>query len=105
MDEKTIVGTIANLIRRVDELEKQVAVLSSIRRKYITMIELPKHLQETYQVVADSGEQMSAAEVCAVTRKSRAVESGYLNQLARTHKVTKSKRGRQTVFARGDNSV
>lgn len=46
------------------------------------LLSLPDHLRESFMVVASRGE-CSAVEVSNATGRSRAIESSYLNQLAR----------------------
>ncbi len=58
---------------------------------------LPDHLRKAYMTVASKGE-CSAVEASNLTGRSRAIESNYLNQLARMGWLTKHKDSRTTRF-------
>lgn len=69
----------------------------------MTLLALPDYLRKTASIVCDKG-RVSAREVSDVTRRSRAVESGYLNQLVRMGYLRKDRGGRRVYFSvRGDD--
>jgi len=58
---------------------------------------LPDHLRKTYMVVGSKGE-CNATEVSNLTGRCRAMESNYLNQLARMGWLNKHRDSKQTRF-------
>jgi hypothetical protein len=73
-----------NIRYRLDDIEK---IISQSRTKPaeipdIKLLLLPDHLRKTYTTVAGKGE-CDATIVSNLTGRCRAVESNYLNQLAR----------------------
>jgi len=68
-----------------------------------TILSLPQHLQTTYRTLLALGEA-TAPQVSKITKKARAVESAYLNQLVnmkilskRTSRLAR-RRGRTVYF-------
>jgi ArsR family transcriptional regulator, lead/cadmium/zinc/bismuth-responsive transcriptional repressor len=68
-----------------------------LEKHLFKILELPKHLQTTLLTLLKLG-RATAGEVAAVTGKSRAVESAYLNQLAVMKVVSKCRCSRKAVF-------
>ena len=64
----------------------------------MTLLSLPDHLRKTATVVCSLGKG-TAEEIAEKTRRARAVESGYLNQLVRMGYLKKEKRGREVLFS------
>lgn len=64
----------------------------------LSLLELPDHLRKTAMALARMGEG-TAKDVARVTGRERAVESAYLNQLARMGYVRKRRVGRKVVFS------
>lgn len=64
----------------------------------MTLLALPDHLRKTASIVCDEG-RITAWGVSDVTRRSRAVESGYLNQLVRMGYLRKDRGGRRVYFS------
>jgi len=62
------------------------------------LLSLPDHIRKTYITVASKGE-CNATEVSNVTGRCRALESSYLNQLARMGWLTK-RRDSKTIHFR-----
>ena len=62
-----------------------------------SLLSLPDHLRKTYLIVASKGE-CSATQVSNTTGRSRAIESSYLNQLARIGLLTKRRNSRTLKF-------
>jgi len=79
-----------NIRSRLEELENLFSGMQfqPVRIPESKLFSLPDHLRQTYLIVASKGE-CNATEVSNVTGRSRAVESCYLNQLARTGWLTK----------------
>jgi DNA-binding transcriptional ArsR family regulator len=63
----------------------------------MTLLSLPDHLRKTAISLCKLGEA-TADEVAENTRRARAVESGYLNQLVLMGYLKKERRGRKTYF-------
>jgi len=61
------------------------------------LFSLPDHIRKTYVIVASKGE-CNATEVSNVTGRCRALESSYLNQLARMGWLIKRRNSRATHF-------
>ena len=61
------------------------------------MLKLPDHLRQTYKVLIDQGEA-TATQIAEKTRRQRAVESLYLNQLTLMGLTQKSRSGREVLF-------
>ena len=63
----------------------------------MTLLSLPDHLRKT-AVTLCKLEEATANEVADQTRRARAVESGYLNQLVIMGYMKKERRGRKAYF-------
>jgi hypothetical protein len=63
----------------------------------VTLLSLPDHLRKTAIVLSKKGEA-TANEIATETRKARAVESSYLNQLCTMNFVNKRREGRTVYF-------
>jgi predicted transcriptional regulator len=63
----------------------------------MTLLSLPDHLRKTAITLCKLGEA-TADEVAENTKRARAVESGYLNQLVLMGYLKKERRGRKTYF-------
>jgi len=63
----------------------------------MTLLSLPDHLRKT-AVTLCKLDQATADEVAEQTKRARAVESGYLNQLVLMGYVKKERRGRRAYF-------
>jgi len=63
----------------------------------MTLLSLPDHLRKTAITLCKIGEA-TAAEVAEQTKRARAVESGYLNQLVIMGYLEKERRGRKAYF-------
>lgn len=69
----------------------------------MTLLGLPDHLRKTASIICDKG-RITARDVSDLTRRSRAAESGYLNQLVRMGYLRKDRGGRRVYFSvRGDD--
>ena len=63
----------------------------------MTLLSLPDHLRKTAVALCRLG-QATAEQVAEQTRRARAVESGYLNQLVIMGYLKKERRGRKAYF-------
>jgi len=63
----------------------------------MTLLSLPDHLRKT-AVILCKLDHATADEVAGQTKRARAVESGYLNQLVLMGYVKKERRGRKAYF-------
>jgi len=63
----------------------------------MTLLSLPDHLRKTAVSLCKLG-QATADEVAEQTKRARAVESGYLNQLMLMGYVKKERKGRKAYF-------
>jgi len=63
----------------------------------MTLLSLPDHLRKTAVTLCKLG-QATAEEVAQQTKRARAVESGYLNQLMLMGYVKKERKGRKAYF-------
>jgi hypothetical protein len=63
----------------------------------MTLLSLPDHLRKTAVTLCKLG-QATAEEVAQQTKRARAVESGYLNQLMFMGHVKKERKGRKAYF-------
>ena len=64
----------------------------------MTLLSLPDHLRKTAMVICSLG-KATAEEIAENTKRARAVESGYLNQLVRMGYLKKERRGREVLFS------
>ena len=63
----------------------------------MTLLSLPDHLRKTAVTLCNLG-QATAEEIAEQTRRARAVESGYLNQLVLMGYLKKERKGRKAYF-------
>ncbi len=63
----------------------------------MTLLSLPDHLRKTAITICKF-EQATAEEVAEQTKRARAVESSYLNQLVMMGYLKKERRGRKAYF-------
>lgn len=85
-----------SLESRVSTLEIEVNILKLTPAK-LRVMELPKHLQITLASVMKRG-LANAEDVAVDTRKARAVESNYLNQLVTFNLLEKERLKRKVYF-------
>ncbi len=64
----------------------------------MTLLSLPDHLRKT-ATIANSLGKATADEIAKATKRARAVESGYLNQLVRMGYLKKERNGRKVLFS------
>jgi DNA-binding transcriptional ArsR family regulator len=95
--------TLRRIERKLEKIESEVGeirqrmILSSLPEQR-SLVLLPDHLRKTALELLKIG-QGTASDVGRFTKRTRAVESGYLNQLERQGYVTSFRRGRHKVFS------
>jgi hypothetical protein len=84
---------------RLDDIEAAVSGLNPppLKISESELFLLPDHLRKTYITVVSTGES-SATEVSNLTGRCRALESNYLNQLARMGWLMKHRDSKTTRF-------
>ncbi|MCS7106125.1 MAG: transcriptional regulator [Candidatus Aenigmarchaeota archaeon] len=92
-----------NLKKRVDslekklyELKKEVEIIKNLPSLKLTS-QLPQHLLTTLNTIYKL-EIATATQVAEQTKRARAVESAYLNQLANMGYLKKKRKGRKVYF-------
>jgi hypothetical protein len=88
-----------NIRFRLDDLENNISRWSPqpVEVSESELISLPDHLRRTYVVVLSKGE-CSAVDVSNTSGRCRAIESNYLNQLARMGWLNKRRVSKATHF-------
>jgi response regulator of citrate/malate metabolism len=94
----------------LDQLNEKMEVMIEIQRHnqseaetipdaldVMTLLSLPDHLRKTAVTLCKLGEA-TAEEVAEQTKRARAVESSYLNQLVLMGYLKKERRGRKAYF-------
>ena len=94
----------------LDQLNEKMDVMIEIQRHpqsgtetipgaldVMTLLYLPDHLRKTAVTLCKLGEA-TAEEVAEQTKRARAVESSYLNQLVMMGYLKKERRGRKAYF-------
>ena len=76
---------------------KDVQPLPETPLDVMTLLSMPDHLRKTYMAACRVG-PASAKEVAQQTKRARAVESGYLNQLVNMEYLKKEQKGRKVYF-------
>jgi hypothetical protein len=84
---------------RLDDIERMFSNWrpQPLRVSESGLLSLPDNLRKTYLIVASEGE-CSATHVSALTGRSRAIESSYLNQLVRMGWLTKRRSSKTLQF-------
>jgi len=111
---KGLEGRSAKILEKIkeslDRLNEKMDVMIEIQRHgqkegqtipdvldVMTLLSLPDHLRKTAVTLCKLG-QATADEVAEQTKRARAVESGYLNQLVLMGYLKKERRGRKAYF-------
>lgn len=76
---------------------KDLQPLSDAPLDVMTLLSMPDHLRKTAMTICRCG-RATAEEVAQQTRRARAVESAYLNQLVIMGYLKKERRGRKAYF-------
>lgn len=85
---------------RLDDIEATISAWSPkpLEISESELFSLPDHLRKTYMTTVSKGET-SATEVSNLTGRCRAMESNYLNQLARMGWLTKHRESKTIRFS------
>lgn len=95
----------------LDQINEKIDVMIEIQRHsheetqtisdgpldVMTLLSLPDHLRKTAVTLCKLGEA-TADQIAEQTKRARAVESGYLNQLVLMGYLRKERRGRKAYF-------
>jgi DNA-binding transcriptional ArsR family regulator len=79
------------------KIEKRVKILEALSLTYKQVSGLPNHLLTTLITIYKLG-PTTASQVADETKKERAVESAYLNQLATMGYLRKERKGKKVHF-------
>jgi trehalose-phosphatase len=84
---------------RLDDIEKSISSWKPepVEIRESELLSLPDHLRKSYLTAASQGE-CNATQVSNLTGRCRAIESNYLNQLARTGWLTKRRDSKEIRF-------
>jgi len=99
---RRIEGKIDSIVSRPNveyqrrEPEKSVEINKSF--DVATLLSFPDHLRKSAMVIMKLGRAM-AEDVARETGRARAIESAYLNQLARTGHIKREREGRRVYFS------
>ena len=88
--------------KELQNIEKQLSAIRQPRPVDLSdlnglLLALPGHLQKTMLAVMKLG-RVTASDVSHLTKRARAVESSYLNQLELLKRLRKERVGRKAVF-------
>ena len=114
MTVRRLEGTQTRLLQKIkeslDRLNEKMEVIIELQKHsskvnldipdvldVMTLLSLPDHLRKT-AITLCKLEQATAEEVAEQTRRARAVESSYLNQLVLMGYLKKERRGRKAYF-------
>ena len=112
MPESATLDNIYHKLKQIDDKLDQLMqekTTSNIDLKMLdsldvmTLLSLPDHLRTSASTIFELNEA-TADEVSELTKKERAVESNYLNQLVRMGHVEKFRKGRKVSFRINENS-
>ncbi len=100
----SILREVREIRYRLDEIEQSFSRWEpkSVEISETELLLLPDHLRKTYITVASKGE-CNATEAANLTGRCRAVESNYLNQLAREGWIMKQRSFKEIHFMVGVN--
>jgi predicted transcriptional regulator len=77
--------------------QRSVPTLPDASLDVMTLLSMPDHLRKTAMVICRCG-RATAEETAEQTRRARAVESAYLNQLVIMGYLKKERKGRKAYF-------
>lgn len=114
MTVQRLKGTQTRLLQKIkeslDRLNEKMEVIIELQKHsskvnleipdvldVMTLLSLPDHLRKT-AITLCKLEQATAEEVAEQTKRARAVESSYLNQLVMMGYLKKERRGRKAYF-------
>jgi hypothetical protein len=79
------------------DVQKTSAMLPDASLDVMTLLSMPDHLRKTAMSICRCG-KATAEEIAGSTRRARAVESAYLNQLVIMGYLKKERKGRKAYF-------
>ena len=85
-------------VKRLVRKRGEVTIVEGEGLDVMTLLSFPDHLRKTALTIMKLGKAM-AKDVAKETGRARAIESAYLNQLARMGYVKKGREGRQVFFS------
>ena len=110
LEEKSSTRILEKIKESLDRLNEKIDVMIEIQKHgqrenpdlpdvldVMTLLSLPDHLRKTAVTLCKLG-QATADEVAEQTKRARAVESGYLNQLVIMGYLKKERKGRKAYF-------
>jgi hypothetical protein len=77
--------------------QRSVPTLPDAPLDVMTLLSMPDHLRKTAMAICRCG-RATAQEIAEQTRRARAVESAYLNQLVIMGYLKKERKGRKAYF-------
>lgn len=77
--------------------KKELQAFPDASLDVMTLLSLPDHLRKTAMTICRCG-RATAQEVASQTKRARAVESAYLNQLVIMGYLKKERKGRKAYF-------
>ena len=98
---KEILCKIEEELSQVKEAQK--SILARLKERPISIpknleIDLPDHLRKSYLALRNLGGKGSASDVGALTLRSRAIESSYLNELVMTRHLNRERVHKTVLF-------
>jgi len=100
MNLESIFLELRDLKLKVATLDDEVKYLKTryVVNVKLTTIDLPDHWRKTYETLEKLGDWSEATTISNITLRARAVESQYLNAMARMNILLKKRSRRKTVF-------
>jgi hypothetical protein len=77
--------------------QKAASILPDVSLDVMTLLSMPDHLRKTAMTICRCG-RATAEEIAEQTKRARAVESAYLNQLVIMGYLKKERKGRKAYF-------
>lgn len=77
--------------------KKEVEAFPDASLDVMTLLSMPDHLRKTAMTICRCG-RATAQEIASQTKRARAVESAYLNQLVLMGYLKKERKGRKAYF-------
>jgi hypothetical protein len=77
--------------------QKAASMLPDVSLDVMTLLSMPDHLRKTAMTICRCG-RATAEEIAEQTKRARAVESAYLNQLVIMGYLKKERKGRKAYF-------
>lgn len=84
-------------IQKTGEGQKPAGLLPDASLDVMTLLSMPDHLRKTAMTICRQG-RATAEEIAEETKRARAVESAYLNQLVIMGYLKKERKGRKAYF-------